>query len=60
MPLAEVSATAIALGGVHTCIIATEGQVKCWGYNGNGELGIGPGIAWEVWSPVDVAGELSR
>jgi hypothetical protein len=48
------SATAIALGMMHTCIIATGGGAKCWGYNGNGQLGIGS--TSNTWSPVDVDG----
>jgi alpha-tubulin suppressor-like RCC1 family protein len=34
-------ATAIAAGYSHTCAIAKPGGVKCWGYNGHGELGDG-------------------
>jgi hypothetical protein len=36
-----VSASAIALGGYHSCAPVTGGTIKCWGFNGNGELGIG-------------------
>ena len=34
-------ASAIALGESHTCAIVTGGTLKCWGYNGYGQLGIG-------------------
>ncbi len=55
---AGVSATAIALGSQHTCAIEAgggPGGVKCWGWNGRGQLGIGWGTDNQT-SPVAVPG----
>ena len=32
---------ALALGGNTTCALSSTGLVKCWGFNGTGELGLG-------------------
>jgi hypothetical protein len=53
-PLAGLSAIAIAVGGYHTCAIATGGGVKCWGANWLGQLGIG---SYDTRNePADVSG----
>jgi alpha-tubulin suppressor-like RCC1 family protein len=31
----------ITLGDYHTCALLNDDKLKCWGYNGNGELGLG-------------------
>ena len=33
--------TAITAGGYHTCSLNVSGEMKCWGYNSNGQLGDG-------------------
>jgi alpha-tubulin suppressor-like RCC1 family protein len=49
--------TAVAAGGWHTCGKTNTGGVKCWGYNGDGELGDGTWITRTL--PVDVQGLAS-
>jgi alpha-tubulin suppressor-like RCC1 family protein len=48
------TATSIALGGYHSCAVLTDGTMKCWGYNGNGELG--DGTTTDRTTPVEVSG----
>ncbi len=35
------TAAAITAGGSHTCAIMDDGNVRCWGFAGNGRLGYG-------------------
>ena len=35
------TATHLAAGNVHTCVLLDNGQVKCWGFNASGQLGQG-------------------
>jgi len=36
-----VQVRSLAVGAVHACALLSTGQVKCWGANGDGQLGIG-------------------
>jgi alpha-tubulin suppressor-like RCC1 family protein len=44
----------IATGGYHTCALAANGTVRCWGSNSTGELGVG--TTAQRPAPVQVAG----
>ena len=43
IPVLDVggSVTALAAGQEHTCALLTDGSVRCWGRNSEGELGLG-------------------
>ena len=67
LTLAGISA-AEANAGYHHCALNDSGQVKCWGYNANGQLGQGDQIRYGTnpgeiasLSPVDLgAGRTAR
>ncbi len=48
------AAEIVAGGGYHTCARLGDGTVRCWGYNGNGQLG--NGTTTSASTPVVVSG----
>lgn len=39
-------------GGIHTCALSTDGDVTCWGYNEQGQIGNGTTITSSLPAPV--------
>ena len=66
LPFVEVGGevASIEAAGYHTCAMLTSGEVKCWGYDNNGQLGIDSGPSSTVGcddtpvdhSPIDLDG----
>ncbi|MCL2825495.1 MAG: hypothetical protein FWD57_16000, partial [Polyangiaceae bacterium] len=44
--------SAIAAGGNHTCALKSTGAVVCWGWNKDGQLGVGTQTDRLVPTPV--------
>src|SRR6266403_80024 len=49
-----VAPTALAAGGLHTCMRLPDGTVQCWGQNNFGQLGNGDGSLTSSSVPVPV------
>jgi hypothetical protein len=52
----DLPVASLAVGETQTCIVTTDGDTYCWGYNGSGELGTGQGspgwfVRRGVWAP---------
>lgn len=53
--LTQLKVKAITSGDLHTCALLTDGTVKCFGFNSNGQLGNGSSVDHSV-VPVTVTG----
>ena len=54
------TAVALSSGSYHTCAILDNGDLKCWGYNGFGELGDGSTSSLNAPSPTAIDLGTSR
>ena len=60
------TATAVVVGGNHTCAPLANGSVRCWGLGGGGQLGyastasIGDNELPSTVGPVDLVGQSAR
>ncbi len=49
---------ALSVGSFHTCVIASDDQAYCWGWNSSGQLGNNSTTNSSLPVPVDATGEL--
>jgi alpha-tubulin suppressor-like RCC1 family protein len=52
-------ATTISAGDYHACATLSDGTVRCWGFNDDGELGVGDAVGPSVCSPYGSPGPCS-
>jgi alpha-tubulin suppressor-like RCC1 family protein len=55
--ICSLAAVFIEAGNIHTCVILNGGQVKCWGSNGYGQLGLGD-VMWRGDGPGEMGDSL--
>jgi len=54
-PIGKLKTVQIALGSTHVCVLLNTGQVKCWGSNEDGQLGLGDTRRREGRTPDQIA-----
>jgi alpha-tubulin suppressor-like RCC1 family protein len=54
-----IKSISVSAGGWHTCVLASNDQVYCWGYNSSGQLGNNSTTNSSVPVAVNTAGVLS-
>ena len=59
VPGLDPGVVALAVGDEHACALNSSGGVKCWGANGDGQLGIGSTVEQYASTPRDVVGLAS-
>lgn len=57
---AEQAFLDVAAGQGHTCAVAIDGRLFCWGRNTGGELGLGEGAPVQVRTPTEITGARYR
>ena len=57
--LGTVTITDIALGNDHTCALLSTGNIRCWGDNGNGQLGYGDNLDRGDDEAIDTLADVS-
>ncbi len=57
--LSGLTIKAIAAGGYHTCVIASDDRAYCWGNNGSGQLGNNSTTNSSIPVAVDTSGVLN-
>ncbi len=55
--LSDQTFESITAGSEHTCAVAINGDAYCWGYEGQGRLGIGSWGHWALATPQRLEGE---
>lgn len=59
-PLCKAETIAVASRYYHSCALRANGHVKCWGYNGSGQLGLGIAGSNIGDAPYEMGGYLSE